>query len=202
MILVYVCVTWIIVEIKTRFETWITWNDVNGLRFVPPFLFNNTYCLPVLTKDTKYTNQVFYAWLVYLKTINRIYVIETWYSPNDGIRKCLLDMKRGSNKNTFWEVGNKKWRKWLKFESPFLFNNTYGLPVLTMDTKCPNQLFYEWLVLNRVWKRVCLQIITFVYVCSSLSIAELNTRFETWITRNDVNGVSLFNPSYLITLMV
>jgi hypothetical protein len=28
----------------------------------------------------------------------------------------------------------------------FLFNNTYGLHVLTMDTSNPNQLFYVWLV--------------------------------------------------------
>jgi hypothetical protein len=39
------------------------------------------------------------------------------------------------------------------------------------------------------------------YVCSTWSIVKLKKRFETWITRNYVNGVSLFNLTYLITLM-
>jgi hypothetical protein len=60
---------------------------------------------------------------------------------------------------------------------------------------------YELLVLNRGWKRDSLQIILFLNVCSTWSIAEHKTRFEAWITRNDVNGVSLFHLSYLITLM-
>jgi hypothetical protein len=41
----------------------------------------------------------------------------------------------------------------------------------------------------------------FEYVCSTWSVFELKTRFEKWITRNDINGVSLFHFSYLITLM-
>jgi hypothetical protein len=32
------------------------------------------------------------------------------------------------------------------FISLFIFNNIYGLPVFTMDTKCPNQVFYVSLV--------------------------------------------------------
>jgi hypothetical protein len=28
------------------------------------------------------------------------------------------------------------------FDAPLLFNNTYGLPVLTKDTKLPIQVFY------------------------------------------------------------
>jgi hypothetical protein len=56
-------------------------------------------------------------------------------------------------------------------------------------------------VLNRGWKRVSLQKMLFEYVCSTWGINELKTRLETWITRNDVNGVSLFNLSYLITIM-
>jgi hypothetical protein len=41
----------------------------------------------------------------------------------------------------------------------------------------------------------------FVYVCSIWGIFELKTRLETWITRNHVNGVNLFNLSYVITIM-
>jgi hypothetical protein len=60
---------------------------------------------------------------------------------------------------------------------------------------------YRLVVLNRGWKRDFLQIMIFVYVCSTWSIFELKKRFETWITRNDVNGVSFFLLSYLIILM-
>jgi hypothetical protein len=116
-------------------------------------------------------------------------------------------MKLGSNKNEFWEVSNKKWHKWCKCFPPSLFNNTYVLPVRTIETKCPNLLFYvrlmicRLLVLNTAWKRDFLQIMIFGYVCSTWIIAELKTRFETWITRNDVNLVCLFHLSYLKTLM-
>jgi hypothetical protein len=41
----------------------------------------------------------------------------------------------------------------------------------------------------------------FVIVSSTCNMVELKTHFETWITRNDVNGVSWFHLSYLITLM-
>jgi hypothetical protein len=73
--------------------------------------------------------------------------------------------------------------------------------VLTMDTKCPNQVFCVWLVLNAAWKRDSLQINIFANICSTWSMIQLITRFETWITRNDVNGVSWFHLSYLVTLM-
>jgi hypothetical protein len=220
MIFVIVCSTWGIIELKTRFDTWITRNDVNGaylfhlsylitlmaylcsqstpkvqikyfvwlvdLQSILPkwrvetwfstngdirkcllymknswtkkcfetwirkhvngvclfdLLFNNTYDLPVLITNTKYPNQVFCVWLVDLQTICTKYRLETWFSPNDDIRKCFLDMTHGSTKNVFCNVNNTKWRKWCEFVSPFLFNITYGLPVLTMDTKCPNELF-------------------------------------------------------------
>jgi hypothetical protein len=41
----------------------------------------------------------------------------------------------------------------------------------------------------------------FVYVWTTWGIVELKTRFETWITSNDANGVCLFHLSYLITFM-
>jgi hypothetical protein len=55
---------------------------------------------------------------------------------------------------------------------------------------------YRLFVLNRGWKRDSLQIMIFVFLCSTWIIFELITRFEAWITRNDVNGVCLF--SFLI----
>jgi hypothetical protein len=69
-----------------------------------------------------------------------------------------------------------------------------------------NYFMFDWsvyrvFVLNRRWKRDSLQIMLLVYVCSKCRIVELKTRFETLIIWNDVNGVSLFHLSYLITLM-
>jgi hypothetical protein len=114
-------------------------------------------------------------------------------------------MKHSWTRNASWDVNNKKWHKWFKYVSPFLFNNIYGLPELTMDTKCPNQVLYISLVdivLKLRCKRDYFQITIFVNVCSTWSIVELETHLETWITRNDINGLSMFHLSYLITLMV
>jgi hypothetical protein len=59
---------------------------------------------------------------------------------------------------------------------------------------------YKRFVLNRRWKRDYLEIMILVNACSTLSIVELKTRFDSRITY-DVNGVSLFHFSHLITLM-
>jgi hypothetical protein len=203
MIFVNVCSTWSIIELKTRFETWIT------RKFVSHSLFNNTYGLPVFTKDTKCPNQVFYVWLFDLQTIcvKYTYVLETWFSRNDDIRKSLLVLKHVWTKNAFWDVNNKKWRKWCKFVSPFLFNNICGLacsqwaPHIQVKFFMCDWSIYRLFVLNGGWKLDSLQIMLFVYVCSTWGIVELKMRFETWITRNDVNGVSLFHFSYLTTLI-
>jgi hypothetical protein len=94
------------------------------------------------------------------------------------------------------------------FVSPFLFNNTYGLPVLTKYTKRPNYYFmldwsiYTLFVLNSGWKQDSLQIMIFVHICSTWSIVQYKTRFVAWITRNEVKAVSLFNLLYFITIMV
>jgi hypothetical protein len=60
---------------------------------------------------------------------------------------------------------------------------------------------YRLFVLNRGWKLDFLQMMIFVNVCSTCNIVEQKTRFETRITRNDVNGVNIFHLPYLITLM-
>jgi hypothetical protein len=122
-------------------EKWRKW-----CKFVSPFLFNNNYGLTVLTIDTKFPNLVLYVWLVDLQTICAKYVLETWLFPNNDIGICLLEMQCSWTKNASWNLKSEKWRKWCKIVSPFLFNNTYGLTVLTIDTKCPNQVFYVWLV--------------------------------------------------------
>jgi hypothetical protein len=60
---------------------------------------------------------------------------------------------------------------------------------------------YGLFVLNRAWKRDSLKIMIVLYVCPTCSVVKLKIWFETWKARNDVNGVSLFHLSYLITLM-
>jgi hypothetical protein len=101
----------------TKYAFW----DVNNTKwrkwckFVSLSLFNNTYGLPVLTIDTKYTDQVFYVRLFDLQTICANLGLEPWLSPNTYIRECLLDMRQKKNKKAFWDVSNKKWTKWSIF---------------------------------------------------------------------------------------
>jgi hypothetical protein len=60
---------------------------------------------------------------------------------------------------------------------------------------------YTLFVLNRGCKRDSLQITIFVHVCSKWSIVELKTCYETSITTNNLNGVSLIHHSYILTIM-
>jgi hypothetical protein len=91
------------------------------------------------------------------------------------------------------------------YVSPFSFNSTYDIPVHTTDTKCPNQVSYVSL---DVLLTICAIFGMETWfspnddICNCLfdmSICEVKTRFDTWIKLNDVNGVSLFHLSYLIT---
>jgi hypothetical protein len=124
-IFVHVCSTWSVVELKTRFETWITRYDVNGL-----CLFNLPYLITLMA----------YLW--------------SQRTPNVKIIYVMFDLS-----------------------------------------------IYRLFVLNRSRRRVSLQIMIFVYMRTIWGIVELKTRLEMWIIKNDVNGVSLFHLSYLITLM-
>jgi hypothetical protein len=117
--------TWSIVELNTRFEAWITRNDVNGVSF-----FHLSYLITPMA-----------------------YLCSQW-TPKVQIKYFTFD----------WSI-------------------------------------YRLFVLNRTCKGDSLQIIIFVYICSILGIGEPKTRFHTWITKSNVNCVSLFHLSYLITLM-
>jgi hypothetical protein len=199
MVYVYFCSTWSIVELKTRFETWITRNDVNDVSS-----FHLSYLINLMAYlYSQRTPNVQIKFLMFDGSIYRLFVLNGGWKRDSFqlmIFECLLVMRHIWTKSAFWDQNNKKWRKWCQFASPFLFQNSYGLPVLTNDFKCPNHVYYVWLVdlqtfvLNRAWKRDSLQIMIFVYVCSTWGVVELKTRFETWKARNDVNGASL---SYL-----
>jgi hypothetical protein len=162
----------------------------------------------VLTTNTKCPNQVFYVWLVHLQTICDIYRLETWFSTNNVVRNCLLDEKHGITKNAFWGVNNKNDVNDISlFHFPYLKTIMVYLwsqwtPHFQIKNFMCDWSFYRLLVLNRGWKRDSFQIIIFVYVSSTVTIFEQKTRFETCITRNDVNCVSLFHLPYLLTLMV
>jgi hypothetical protein len=95
-----------------------------GCKFVSPFLFNNAYGLPALLTDTKCPNRVLHVWFDDLHTICAKHGLETWLSPNNDIRICLLDMRHIWTKIALWDVNNRKWRKWCKIVSSFLSNNT------------------------------------------------------------------------------
>jgi hypothetical protein len=144
-LLLYICSTWGLFERKMRFEPRITRNYVNGECW-----FHLSYLITLMAYlCSKRTPNVQIKFLMFdfrsrdhlcLIRAENLMLSKWWYS------KGLPDMKHDWTKNTFWDVNNKKWRKWCKFVSPFLFNNTYGLPVLTMDTTSPNQVFYVCLV--------------------------------------------------------
>jgi hypothetical protein len=199
MILVYVCSTFSVVELKTRLEKKKKKNDLNGGSLIHIFyLISLMACLSSQqTPNVKIMYFMFDWWIYILFVLNT--GLETWFSPNVNIRKCLLDMKHSSTKNVFWGVNNNKWRIWCMFVLPFLFNNTYSLSVLTKDTKFPNQVFYVCLVdfqtilLNRGLKRDSFQIMILVHVYSNCSVVELKTQSESLKARNDANGVTLFH---------
>jgi hypothetical protein len=115
-------------------------------------------------------------------------------------------------KDAFWYVNNKKWLKWCMFISPFSFNNTYGLPVLSMDTKCPNQVFYVWLVDLQITGaklglETCLSPNNDIRICV-LDVRHSWTKYAIWDVNNKIwikwcKFVSpfLFNIPYGLTVL-
>jgi hypothetical protein len=141
MIFVCVCTTWGIVELNMRFEAWRTRNILNGecLFHLSYLITHMAYLCTQWTPHVQNKYFMFDCWIYRPFVVNRSWKHD---SPNNVIRICLLDMRRSWIKNAFWSVNKKKWRKWWKFVSPSLSNTSYGLPVLTMHTTCPNQVFY------------------------------------------------------------
>jgi hypothetical protein len=123
----------------------------------------------------------------------------------------LFDMKNGWTKNAFWNVNNKKRRKfWRLFHHCDLITlMSYLCSQKTLNVKIKYFMFdwsiYNIFVKNRGWKRDSFQIVIFVYVCSTWSIVDLKTRFEMWITGYDVKGLfvspSLFNNTYCLPVL-
>jgi hypothetical protein len=142
MIWFYVGPTWSIVVLKMRFETWITWNVVKGISLYHlSYLISRMVYLCSQWAPTVQIKYFMFEWSIY-----RLFVTyrswKTWLPPNNEIRTGLLDMGHNWTKNALYDVNNLKWRKWCNFISPFLYEKSYGLPVLTMGTNCPNQVIY------------------------------------------------------------
>jgi hypothetical protein len=187
-----------IVELKTRFETWITKNDVNCVNLfhlyflitlmaylcsqwtpkvqIKYFLFDWTiYGQFVLNTDWKHDSFQMMIFVNVCSTLSMFQLktrLEPWITRNDvkGVSLCQI---------------------------PYLITHMANLCSRTIPNVQIKYFMFDWsiyrlFVLNTVWKRDSLQMMIFVYVCSTWGIVELKTRFETWITRNDVNGVSLF----------
>jgi hypothetical protein len=99
--------TWCIIELKTRFEAWITRNAVNGVS-----LFHLPYVLTLMVYlCSQWTPNVqisFLCLIVRIQSICAKYILETWLSPNNDIRTCLHDMRNSWTKNAFWDVNSKK----------------------------------------------------------------------------------------------
>jgi hypothetical protein len=144
MIFVYVRTTCSVVELKTRFETWIASNEVNGVYWFHYYYLITDLALVVKLICAHNGHQISKSNILYVigRSTDYLYYVRF----GNVIRICLFDKQRNRIKNAFWDLNNQKWRKWCEFVLRFLFNNTSGLFVLTMGTICSNQLFYVWLV--------------------------------------------------------
>jgi hypothetical protein len=206
MIFVNVCSTWRIVKLKKRFESWIKRNDINGesLCKLPYLITLMAYLCSQRTPKVQIKNFMF-DWSIY-----RLFVLNRAWNRDCLqiiIFVCMHDVGHSWTKNVFWDVNNKKRRKWCKIVSPSLSKILMAYLCSQRTTNVQIKYFmYEWsiyslFVLNTSGKSDSLQMTIFVNVCFTWGIVKLKKRFETWITRNDVNGVSWFHLSYLITLM-
>jgi hypothetical protein len=104
------------------------------------------------------------------------------------------------------------WITWNYVNVVSLFHHSYLLKLMAYlcSQRTPIALImhcmFDWsiyrlFVLNTDWKHDSLQMMIFVNIYPTCSMFRHKTRFETSVTRNDINGVSLFDLSYLITLM-
>jgi hypothetical protein len=96
-------------------------------------------------------------------------------------------------------VNNKIWRKCCKFVSPFylITLTAYLCSHCSPNVRIKYFMFdcsiYGLFGLNRVLKLDSRQIMLFVNGCLTWNMVEIKTRFETGITKNEVNGLGLYN---------
>jgi hypothetical protein len=192
MISVYVCTTCSVVELKKRFETWITRKDVNDVNL---FLFS--YLITVMPYlCSQWATNIEIRYFTCDWSICRLFVLNTRW------KRDSLQMKTFVNVCSTCCVVERK----TLFETWITINDVNGVNLfllsylITLTTYLCSQcapivqikyFMFDWsiyrlFVLNRCWKRDSLEMMIFVYVCSTSSVVELKTRLESW---NEVNGV-------------
>jgi hypothetical protein len=206
MIFVNVCSTWGIFELNTRFETWKTRNDANGVR-----LFHLSYLITVIAylsyqRTPNVQNKYFmYDWSIYILLM----VNTSW--KRDSLQMAIFEKICSTWSIVELKTRFETWITRIDVSGVSLFHLSYLITIIVyLCSQCTPHVqimyfmfgysIYRLFVLNRGWKRDSLQMMIYVNVCSTWCMVELKTRFETWITRNDVNGVSLFHLPYIITL--
>jgi hypothetical protein len=131
------------VELKTRFETLLTRNDVNGVRFI--HLSYLTNLMAYLCSQRTPNVQIMF--LMFDWSIHRLLVLNTSWKPDS---PQIIIFANICFTLGMFEI-KTRFEMWIKWNvngvslSPSLPYNTYGLPVLTKDTKCPIQVFYFWI---------------------------------------------------------
>jgi hypothetical protein len=115
MIFVYVPYSWGIVELKTRFQTWIKWNDLNGVS-----LFHFSYLRTRMAYlCSQRTRNIQIKYFMFDWSIYWLFVLNTT------LKRDSLQMMIFVNVFSTWSivhikvavgyVNNKKWRKWCKY---------------------------------------------------------------------------------------
>jgi hypothetical protein len=186
MIFVYVCSTCSVVELKTRFETWIKRYVVNGEN-----LFHLSYLITLTTYPwSQWAPYVQFKYFMFDWSIYILFVLNRGWkrdSPQMMIFVCLIEMQRIWTKNEIWDL---KWNKWCINVSHVLLNNYFGAghwaymcfpmaPNTEITYFMCDWSIYSLFVVNTGWKRESLQIMIFVNVYTTSSIVELKTRYET-----------------------
>jgi hypothetical protein len=194
-------------ELKTRFESWITRKVVNGAS-----LFHLSYIKTLMTYPCSQRTSIvqincfMFNWPIYrLFVLNTVWILDSIQMIIFVSVSLTLSLVELKTRFETWLTRND-------VNAVSLFHLSYltTLMVYLCPQRTPNVqimcFMFDWsiyrlFVLNTGWKRDCLQIIIFVYVCYTWGMFELKTRFESCITRIDVNGLSLIHRSYLTTLM-
>jgi hypothetical protein len=104
---------------------------------------------------------------------------------------------------TAWEARQEWFKTWVEksdVNDVYWFHFPYLITVLAylcsqLATLVQIRYFmFDWTIyrifgLNKAWKRDSLQMMIFVYICSTCRVFRLKTRFETWKAWNEINGV-------------
>jgi hypothetical protein len=128
------------------------------------------------------------------------------FSPNNDIRICLLDIRHSWTKTRL-----ETWIKRNDVNGVCLSHLSYLITLMAClcSQSTPNiqnkYITFNWsiyrlFVLNRAWKRDSPN--NDILICVlHMKFSLIKRRFVTWISKNDWNGLSLFNLTYVKTLM-